>query len=109
MPATDPIRRGDAASRPANGMALAAGLLAATFGLSVWKLPPAFTLPTVCLAALVAGGAAAAFAWTSSVRDQGHPNYWDVAGALIFIGMCAAMLSEPDQLWPLLETTPQRD
>jgi hypothetical protein len=90
-------------------MALAAGLLAATLALSAWRLPPAFVLPIVCLAALVAAAGAAAFAWSSRAQDQGHPNYWDVAGALTFVGMCAAMLSEPDQLWPLLETTPRRD
>jgi hypothetical protein len=109
MPATDPIRRGAAASRPVSGMAVAAGLLTATLGLSAWTLPPAFMLPTVCLAALVAAVAAAAFAWSSCAHDKGHPNYWDVAGALTFVGMCAAMLSEPDQLLPLLETTPRRD
>jgi hypothetical protein len=84
-------------------------LLTATLALSAWTLPPAFTLPTVCLVALVAAGAAAAFAWNNRVGDRAHPNYWDIAGALAFVGMCAAMLSEPDQLWPLLEATPRRD
>ena len=109
MPATDPIRRRAAASRPANGMGLAAGLLTATLVLSAWTLPPAAVLPTVCLAALVTAVAAAAFAWNRRTRDRGHPNYWDIAGALTFVGMCAAMLSEPDQLLPLLETAPRRD
>jgi hypothetical protein len=109
MPATDPTRQEAAASGPTIGMAIAAGLLTATLGLSALMLPPAFTLPTVCLTALAAAGATAAFAWNSRVRHQGHPNYWDIAGALTFVGMCAAMLSEPDQLWPLLEAMPRRD
>jgi hypothetical protein len=109
MPASDPIRQEATANGPTVGMAIAAGLLTATLGLSALLLPPAVTLPTVCLAALVAAGATAAFAWISRARHQRHPNYWDIAGALAFVGMCAAMLSEPDQLLPLLESTPRRD
>jgi hypothetical protein len=109
MPATDPIRRQGAASGPAVGMALATGLLAATVVVSTWTVSPALTLPAVCLAALAAAGAVAAVAWNTQARDRGRPNYWDLAGALTFLGMCAAMLSEPDQLWPLLESTSRRD
>jgi hypothetical protein len=109
MPVTDPIRRESATSGPIVGISLATGLLIAALSLSAWTLPPVFTLPIVCLAALVTAAAAAAFAWKSRVGDQAHPTYWDIAGALTFVGMCAAMLSESDQLWALLEATPRRD
>ena len=113
MPATDPMRR-EAADRgfPAGtSVALVASsvlLLAALLG-SAWTLPSQLVLPTVCLAALAAAGAVALFAWRGRARDHRHPNYWDVAGALTFVGLCAAMLSEPDQVWPLLEAAPRRD
>jgi hypothetical protein len=109
MPATDPIRREAAASGPAIGMAITAALLTATLGLSAWTLPPALILPTFCLAALVAAGVLAAFAWNRRTGEKGRPNYWDIAGALTFLGMCAAILSEPDQVWLLFEATPRRD
>jgi len=30
-------------------------------------------------------------------------TYWDIAGALTFIGIVAALLSDPDQVVPLME------
>ena len=110
MRATDPVRREAAESGPVTGMALLAVLImAGTLALSAWTLPPALTLPSACLAALVAAVSAAGFAWAKHVRDERHPNCWDLARALTLVGMCAAMLSEPDQVWPLLEAAPRRD
>jgi hypothetical protein len=107
MPVTDPMRREPTADGFAAGSRLAllasGALLASTFAASLWLLPRQLVLPTLCLAALIAACAVGFVAWRSRAPSAAHPTYWDVAGALTFIGMCAAMLCEPDQVLPLLE------
>lgn len=107
MPVTDPIRRQTADPRLVAGsnlaLAVSGAVLTSAFLLSVWTLPTQLVLPVVCLAALATAGAVAFVAWKRRPSDHRHPSYWDVAGALAFIGMCAAILSEPDQVIPLLE------
>jgi hypothetical protein len=70
----------------------------------VWALPPPLVLPTVGVLAIVAATAVAAIAWLTAQRVTAAVNYWDIAGALTFIGIFATLLSEPELALPLLES-----
>jgi hypothetical protein len=111
MPLTDPMRREPAVGAfvaGSNVALIASGvLLATTFVVSSWVLPAQLVLPTVCIAALTTAFAVGIVAWRSRAHDLRHPTYWDIAGALTFIAMCAAILSEPDQALTLLEANPR--
>ena len=113
MPATDPMRRTTADSGFTAGVHLAlivsSAVLSAALLVSAWTLPTQLVLPIVCLAALATACLIGLLAWNSPTLDGRHPNYWDIAGALTFIAMCAAILSEPDQVLPLLEVTAKDD
>jgi hypothetical protein len=113
MPIVDPMHRQAAhrgfAARTRATVLLAGAALVGTFLVSVFALPRQLVLPVVCLAALAMAAAAAFIAWRSGALDQRHPTYWDIAGALAFIGMSAAILSEPDQVFPLLEVATKDD
>ncbi len=52
--------------------------------------------------------AAAAYACREQMKAK-RVTCWDVAGALTFIGICAAALVEPEQLAGLIEGAPRRD
>jgi hypothetical protein len=58
-----------------------------------------FVLPVLCLIA-VAGACIVSFlAWRrGSVDDPQRVTTWDVAGAFVFIGCAAAMMSNPEHL-----------
>ena len=113
MPVTDPMRRATADSGVSAGANLAliasGAVLSAALLVSAWMLPTQLVLPIVCLAALAAACLIGVVAWNSPTRDGPRPNYWDIAGALTFIAMCAAILSEPDQVLPLLEAATKDD
>ena len=110
MPVTDPMRRETADTDPAVGTTLALAIsgtvLSAAFVISAWALPSQLVLPVMCLAALATAAVVALVAWTRRTPDRRHPTYWEIAGALTFIGMCAAILSEPDQVVRLFEVAP---
>jgi uncharacterized membrane protein YfcA len=107
MPVTDPMHGEAAATGSAAGSNLAligsGAVLTATLLVSVWTLPVQLVLPAVCIAALAAACVVGLVAWRSRAANRRHPTYWDIAGALTFVGMCAAVLSEPDQVLPLLQ------
>jgi hypothetical protein len=113
LPVTDPMRRSTADSGPAAGANLAliasGAVLSAALFVSAWKLPIQLVLPTVSVAALATACAIGLVAWTSPAPNRRHPTCWDVCGALTFIGMCAAILSELDQVLPLLEVATRDD
>ena len=81
---------------------------AALFGLLVLWLPSPLVLPALSLALLAGAALVALLAWQRPRPHQSLLGYWDLAGALTFIGIAAALLSEPDQVLPLLETVPPR-
>src|SRR5438128_2627115 len=58
---------------------------------------------TIATLLLVMACAIALFAWISGGRQQRArgPSYWDVAGALTFIGICVAQTIEPTELMAL--------
>jgi hypothetical protein len=96
----------------AAGPKLAAGcagvLLLAAFLAAARSLPWPLVMPALSFAALGIAAAIALLAWRVPMRrDAEHVTYWDLAGALTFLGACAAALSEPDQLVPLLESARQ--
>ena len=72
----------------------------------VWALPPPLVLPAVGVLAIVAATAVAAIAWLTAQRMSATVNYWDIAGALTFIGIFAALLSDPELALPLFESQP---
>lgn len=84
------------------GATLAGGI--AVFGLLLWLLPAPLILPAISVLLLVVAGAIALIAWRRPSPRQSQLGYWDLAGAITFIGIAAALLSEPDQALPLLET-----
>lgn len=94
------------------GPKLAAGiagiLLLAAVGTAAGSLPRPLIMPAFSFAAFGIAAAVAFIAWRRPMpHDAEYVTYWDVAGALAFLGMCAATLSESDQLVPLLEGTRQ--
>jgi asparagine N-glycosylation enzyme membrane subunit Stt3 len=40
--------------------------------------------------------------------DPRRPTYWDIAGALTFIGICASATIDPDQMVRLVEGAPRK-
>lgn len=80
-----------------------AGMLAS--GAVAWTAPSPLVLPIVSVMAVCAAGAAAVMAWMTAQRLAATSiTYWDIAGALTFIGIFAALLSDAGQVLPLLET-----
>lgn len=86
--------------------ALARGTLvlgAGLFGGLLWVLPPPLILPAFSALLLAIACGIALIAWHRPRIHQTQLNYWDLAGAVTFVGIAAALLSEPDQVLPLLE------
>jgi ABC-type xylose transport system permease subunit len=71
---------------------------------SILWLPGALVLPAVSVA-MVSGAAAcgAAAWWRAERRLPDRIGSWDIAGALALIGICAALLGDPEQALPLFE------
>jgi hypothetical protein len=65
---------------------------------------------TIATLLLVMACAIALFAWISggSLQRARGPSYWDVAGALTFIGICVAQTIEPAELVALIEGADRR-
>jgi 4-hydroxybenzoate polyprenyltransferase len=56
-------------------------------------------LPVICLTVMACAAAASLLAWLSDVSDDPQRvTTWDVAGALVFIGFAAGMLSNPEHV-----------
>jgi hypothetical protein len=101
---TNPARSAQRASRiGAHGPALAFGAtVVAAFAVLVLPIPALskdIVLPLVSSLFLAGAAAIALLAWSRGrTSDSPHLTYWDVAGALTLIGICAGALIEPDQL-----------
>ncbi len=68
--------------------------------------PSDLVLPLVSTLFFVLAGLVTLVAWSRrriSAPDQ--VTYWDVAGALTFIGICAAAMVDPEQMLRLVEGT----
>jgi hypothetical protein len=88
-------------------MAAAAGTVAATgagFAAALVLLPPALVLPVTAIGLLLAAATLAALAWlTPGEVGRSRIVFFDIAGALAVIGLCAALLGEPEQAIALIE------
>ncbi len=96
-----PEDRRDGPQRLLSALALS-GVLAAA--LLVATMPAALVLPALSVLAVFAAGGTALLAWRRAERRRpDRVGYWDVAGALALVGVCAALLGDPEQALPLLE------
>lgn len=74
------------------------------FGTAMWFLPHPIVLPLLSVAAIGGAIVVALIAWLSTRRENSVDlSYWDVVGAMTMVGICAALLSDPEQAIPLLE------
>jgi zinc transporter ZupT len=89
-------------------LTFAAGVLAASvcLAISTIMLPAnlAFAFSAALLFVIAASVALFALSRRRS-REGSEVTYWDVAGALILLGICAAALVDPDQFVPLVQGT----
>ena len=87
-------------------LAFAAAMLAAgaALALSGPRLPGDLVLPVLSMVFFALAASVALIAGLFARGDaQRAPSYWDVAGALTFIGICVAALVDPDQMVRLVE------
>src|SRR5262245_7550892 len=72
---------------------------------AIAMLPRPLVLPVLSVLLIMIAASVALVAWRFPLRARrGAVNYWDIAGVLTFAGICAALLSEPEQVLPLLES-----
>jgi Flp pilus assembly protein TadB len=84
-------------------------LIAAAAAASMMWLPGALVLPALSVAILMAAGMCGVTAWWRAERRRpDRVGTWDVAGALTLIGVCAALLGDPEQALPLFEAATLR-
>ena len=83
-----------AGATAAAGAALTAALL---------LLPPSLVFPVTGLALVVAAASFAFIAWISPLEVGNRLVFWDVAGAMTVLGLCAALIGEPEQAVALLD------
>jgi len=95
-------------AQPTSGPAIAlAGALAATLAVGA-ALQPSIArealVPMAVSLLFLFAAAVALIAWLRPV-PQCYFTYWDAAGALTFIGICAAATVEPEQMVQLVAGT----
>ena len=87
-------------------LALVAALTAAAaaFIAALFLVPPVLVFPATAAGLVVAAGTMALIAWVAP-PEVGATRlvYWDFAGALTVIGLCAVLFGEPEQAVALLE------
>ena len=91
-----------------HGVALALGgaLMAAGAALvtALFLLPPLLVFPVTATSLVVAAASMGLIAWGSPGEVGGaRLVFWDFAGALTLLGLCAALFGEPEQAVALLE------
>jgi hypothetical protein len=93
---------------PVNGpqiLAYAAmGVGSAVFVLMHLFLPPPLVLPALSIALSALAGGLSLIAWRMPRPHQSLLGYWDLAGAAAFIGIAAALMSDPEQALPLMQS-----
>jgi hypothetical protein len=75
-----------------------AAVMAAGAAMLTGFLPGNLLMPAVSVMLFVLAMVFALVAWIRCSTDEYAVTYWDVAGAVAFIGICTAALVEPDQL-----------
>jgi drug/metabolite transporter (DMT)-like permease len=97
-----PLSRGEASLGPQ--IMFAAGLLlaAAAWIVAAWSFSSDLTLPLVATLLFLLAG----MAWSRETAARPRLSYWDVAGALTFIGIGATALIDPEQMLRLVGSAP---
>ena len=89
---------------PGLAVAAAAAAAIATMAWVAWRMSPVLILPAASLVLLIAGFGLALACWHRTARE-GRLGYRDVAGALVFVGFAAAILTNGDGLAALLDAS----
>ena len=84
----------------------AVAFAAATWIFAVTNYSHDMTLPLVVTVFFGLAALAALVAWGRGTMPRHRVTYWDVAGALTFIGMGAAVLIDPEQMLRLVAASP---
>ena len=89
-------------------IAFATAVLVAFALPAAYALPRDLVLPAISILLFLSAGLVALFASSDGrlfeqVHATSQPTYWDVAGALTLIGICAAATVDPDQVVRLVE------
>ena len=71
-------------------------------------LPTDLTTPAAVTLLFGLAAVAAVAAWRLPQPMRMHPSYWDVAGALVLIGIALSALIEPEQMVRLVEADGRR-
>jgi hypothetical protein len=101
-----PSRANSAPRGPAISFATAVLATVGTFAIAAAVLPENGAAPAAATLLFGAAGLAALAAWIGrQSAHQDNLSYWDVAGALTFIGICVAATIEPGELVELVEAT----
>jgi hypothetical protein len=98
-------------SRLGPPIALAAGVLATFSIVALLPTTPPGGGSAVAIATLLflMASAAALVGWVNGRSPRGSGlTYWDVAGALTFIGICVASTVEPNEMVALIEAADRR-
>jgi hypothetical protein len=102
-PLTPPLSRG-VALNDRTALATVAAVLVGVSAVLLWRLPAGQVLPAVSILLVVCAALTALLAFLiGSERSARGFTAWDAAGVFVFIGCCAAMLSEPAHILALLE------
>jgi cobalamin synthase len=105
LPISNSPRRSDPWSGPHAVIAGVLILALTVMAVSAWTLPAPLVLPVLSVLLIAAACLTALLAWVRPHnRWDERVTYWDITGALTLVGICAALLSEPDQVMPLLES-----
>ena len=80
----------------------------AAWALFAMTFPRDFVLPAISTLFFALASLVALVAWCRGpTAEKDNVTYWDVAGALAFIGICAAALVDPYHMVRLVEGTPR--
>ena len=115
MAFTNPARRcadrsGPSGSGPQVAFVAAVVTAFAALGISAATLPKDFVLPLVSMVFFALAAVVTVVAWRSAPRAYpDRVNYWDVAGALTFIAICAASMVDAEQMVRLVEGSHRAD
>jgi CHASE2 domain-containing sensor protein len=97
------LRTPAARPTPGPGVALTGGLAATVIAAAMLQpsLAPEALVPAAATLLFVSAAAVALIAWLRPASHR-HFTYWDAAGVLTFIGICAAATVEPEQMVQLV-------
>jgi hypothetical protein len=89
-----PQRSSQVALKPQALVDLMTLFVVSAAALSMIIAPYGLALPAFASIVLVAGGAVGLFAWYRGMPQQRSLSVWDVAGSLLALGFCSALLSD---------------